>query len=124
MVQVAATPSTPWTTGQYVVLRNAHEIYWDGNSWESGRAPAPEIPGATGATAGTPGVFTPPGSTPPSGVMGMTFISANPTTRWLTGEYVVTGSGQETYWDGNSWESGRMPDFMQWGDPWDAQPWG
>jgi len=35
----AATPGTAWATGQYVVLGDGTEAYWDGDSWEAGRAP-------------------------------------------------------------------------------------
>lgn len=36
---VIASPLTAWTTGQYLVLGDDSEAYWDSNSWEPGRAP-------------------------------------------------------------------------------------
>jgi len=65
---------------------------------------------ATGATAGTPGTFTPGGSTPPADVAGMTGLTANPTTAWTTGQYVQTGTpggAGQAYWDGSAWVQGQ-----------------
>lgn len=65
---------------------------------------------ATGATAGTPGTWTPTGSTPPANAAGATSVTATPGTAWTTGQYVqgsTAGSGGEMYWDGDSWEAGR-----------------
>lgn len=33
------TPTTAWTTGQYVELRDGSHAYWDSDSWEVGEAP-------------------------------------------------------------------------------------
>jgi hypothetical protein len=66
---------------------------------------------ATGATAGTPGTWTPSGSVPPASVAALqsSSIVASPATAWTTGQFVQTGtagtSGQ-AYWDADSWESG------------------
>jgi hypothetical protein len=72
---------------------------------------APVVP-ATGATAGIPGTFTPPGSTPPANVAGMTGIVASPTTPWTTGQFVQTGTagaaGRAT-WTGSGWVGGVAP---------------
>jgi len=38
-----ASPTTAWTEGQYVVLGDASEAYWDGTTWVAGRAPAPGL---------------------------------------------------------------------------------
>jgi len=35
---ITATPATAWTTGDYVVLGDASEAYWDGAAWAVGRA--------------------------------------------------------------------------------------
>ncbi len=34
-----ATPGTAWTTGQYVVLENGTNAYWNGTAWVAGIAP-------------------------------------------------------------------------------------
>jgi len=65
---------------------------------------------ATGATAGTPGTWTPGGSTPPANNAGaMAGVVASPNTAWTTGQYVQTGTvgvpGQ-THWDGSGWVAG------------------
>lgn len=68
---------------------------------------------ATGATAGTPGTWTPSGSTPPANAAGATSdaVTANPTTAWTSGQYVqgsTAGSGGEMYWNGSAWTAGRV----------------
>lgn len=69
-------------------------------------------PEATGATAGTPGTWTPAGSTPPENAAGATAdgVTASPTSAWTTGQYVqgsTAGSGGEMYWNGTAWTAGR-----------------
>lgn len=69
---------------------------------------------ATGATAGTPGTWTPGGSTPPADVTALqgSTITATPTTAWTTGQYVQTGmSGTpgQAYWNGTAWTAGQAP---------------
>jgi hypothetical protein len=71
----------------------------------------PVIP-ATGATAGIPGTFTPPGSTPPANVAGMTGIVASPATPWTSGQFVQTltaGAAGRASWSGTNWVSGAAP---------------
>lgn len=67
---------------------------------------------ATGATAGTPGSFTPAGATPPANVAGLTGLAANPATAWTTGQYMQTatsGTAGQGYWDGAAWTAGKAP---------------
>src|SRR4051812_16203149 len=67
---------------------------------------------ATGATAGTPGTFTPAGSKPPATVAAMTGIIASPATPWTSGQYVQTGTAGasgRTSWSGTSWVGGAAP---------------
>ena len=67
---------------------------------------------ATGATAGSPGTWTPPGSTPPADATGATAVVADPTTAWTVGQYVqgsTAGAPGEMYWNGTSWVAGRAP---------------
>jgi hypothetical protein len=94
-----------WTTGQHVILRDGTYAYWDGDSWEEGSAPAPEID-ATGANAGSPGVFTPSGATPPATLADLSGITANPTTAWTAGQYVVLGNSTLAHWSGTAWVAG------------------
>jgi len=64
---------------------------------------------ATGATAGTPGTWTPSGSAPAASPAGMTGIVASPTSAWTTGQYVQTataGTGGRTFWNGTAWMAG------------------
>lgn len=64
---------------------------------------------ATGATAGTPGFFTPVGAEAPADLAAMSTVTANPATAWTTGQYVVLGDGSNAYWDGDSWVEGIAP---------------
>jgi hypothetical protein len=62
---------------------------------------------ATGATAGTPGSFTPDGSVVPANLAAMASVIATPTSAWTTGQHVVLGDASKTYWDGDSWNAGQ-----------------
>jgi hypothetical protein len=66
---------------------------------------------ATGATAGTPGSFTPAGAAAPASVAALTAstIVASPTTAWTTGQYVQTataGDPGKAHWNGTAWAAG------------------
>ena len=71
-------------------------------------------PPATGATAGTPGTWTPAGSTPPSNVANLiagtpNTVTASPTTAWTAGQYVQTqtpGTAGQAHWSGTAWVAG------------------
>ncbi|MFE3589405.1 hypothetical protein ACFXOY_18010 [Streptomyces niveus] len=63
-------------------------------------------PTATGATAGTPGVFTPSGSAAPYDLADLALVTASPATAWTTGQHVVLGDGSSASWDGDSWAEG------------------
>jgi hypothetical protein len=64
-------------------------------------------PNATGATAGTPGTWTPANAEAPDVFTAMDTITAAPATAWTTGQYVVLGDGSEANWQGAAWQSGR-----------------
>lgn len=84
--------------------------YWDESYPPSIYAP-PIIP-ATGATAGTPGSWTPAGSTPPSSVATIGAVVASPATPWTAGQYVQTGTAGTTgraSWSGTAWVGGAAP---------------
>jgi hypothetical protein len=65
---------------------------------------------ATGATAGTPGTWTPANSAPPATFPSLTSanpaIVASPLTPWTTGENVVLGDGSKVHWSGTAWIAG------------------
>lgn len=77
----------------------------------------PSILPATGATAGTPGTWTPAGRLPaPSPAMlaanNPVKVTASPATAWTTGQYVQTqtaGVGGRASWSGTAWVSGAAP---------------
>lgn len=64
-------------------------------------------PTATGATAGTPGTFTPATADTPNALALMTGVTASPATAWTTGQYVVLGDGSFAHWTGSAWASGK-----------------
>ena len=61
---------------------------------------------ATGATAGTPGTWTPDGSAPPANEAACTGLTADPATAWTAGQYVVCADNAQVHWDGAAWDSG------------------
>lgn len=63
---------------------------------------------ATGATAGTPGTWTPVDSYAPTTLAGTTGITASPTTAWTTGQYVVLGDNSKAHWSGTAWAAGPV----------------
>jgi hypothetical protein len=62
---------------------------------------------ATGATAGTPGTWTPDPAVRPSNFTEMDAIIATPTTAWTTGQYVVLADNSHAFWNGSTWQSGE-----------------
>lgn len=74
----------------------------------------PPVVPSTGATAGVPGTWTPPGSTPPATVAALiagtpNTVTASPATAWTVGQYVqtaTTGTTGRAHWTGTAWTSG------------------
>ncbi len=63
----------------------------------------------TGATAGTPGTWTPAGSSPPASVATIGNVTASPATAWTAGQYVQTataGAPGQAHWTGSAWAAG------------------
>ena len=73
-------------------------------TWPDGAAAA-----ATGATAGTPGSFTPSGATVPANLPALQGASpavvASPNTAWTSGQSVNLGTGS-AHWDGTAYAAG------------------
>lgn len=76
------------------------------NSWTYAITPLGTV-AATGATAGTPGEFTPAGSITPMGLSDLDTVTASPETAWTTGQYVPLGDTTHAYWDGDVWVEGE-----------------
>lgn len=76
----------------------------------------PVVP-ATGATAGIPGTWTPPGSTAPASVSALqagtpNVVTASPATAWTSGQFVqtrTTGAAGRATWTGSAWVGGAAP---------------
>jgi len=107
----ALTGQAAWGTNQYCTYRN-NTTYgqWNGSAWVAYTLPGPPAaPTApTGATAGSPGSWTPAGAYAP-----YTKASApapSPATAWATtGQYVQLNGGEQTYWNGTAWVTGKVP---------------
>lgn len=77
-----------------------------------GGAGGDNVPQATGATAGTPGTWTPSGSDPAPSPAEMAGVTASPATAWSAGQYVQTltaGTGGRVFWNGSAWTAGAAP---------------
>jgi hypothetical protein len=64
---------------------------------------------ATGATAGSPGSFTPGGSATPANLASLAGITPSPATAWTTGQRVVLADGSTASWNGSAWVAGAAP---------------
>lgn len=61
-----------------------------------------------GATAGTPGEFTPEGSTVPANITALRALDIGSGAAWDEGEYIVIGTGN-VHWAGSDWATGLAP---------------
>lgn len=79
------------------------------NATNSTAAAAALRPDATGATAGTPGTWTPPGTDVPFNLAAViaAAIVASPQTAWTNGQRVLTASAAAVHWDGLAWVAGN-----------------
>jgi hypothetical protein len=62
---------------------------------------------ATGATAGSPGFYTPSGATVPANLAALTGIAATPSAAWAVGQYVITADLLAAHWTGSAWAAGK-----------------
>ena len=84
-----------------------HDLFEGSPFWQFG----PAVPGAalqpTGATAGTPGTFTPTGAQAPATITALRNLGdLGQTTKWTTGQYIEYGNAQKAHWDGDAWATG------------------
>jgi hypothetical protein len=66
---------------------------------------------ATGATAGTPGSFTPSGASAPADLAALQAgsVTASPASAWTAGQYVDLGDASDAHWNGTAWATGIAP---------------
>ncbi|MFF4244304.1 hypothetical protein ACFYY2_07490 [Streptomyces sp. NPDC001822] len=81
-------------------------IAYSSNAWTYAITPLGGT-AATGATAGTPGTFTPSGSATPENLGAMVGVIASPATAWTTGQHVVLGDASKAFWTGSAWAAGQ-----------------
>jgi hypothetical protein len=93
---------------QYAVTDRglAETLYGIGFVTPVGWTPEPPPSVATGATAGTPGAWTPPGATAPADLAAMSGVTASPATPWTTGQYMALGDLSQASWNGTGWVAG------------------
>jgi len=84
--------------GSLLVCDFAYPTEW------SGFAPL-----ATGATAGTPGTWTPAGARARYNLADLAGVVANPATAWTTGKFMVLVDASHAYWNGTAWIAGNAP---------------
>jgi len=80
-------------------------VVYSTNTWTYAITPLGGIV-ATGATAGTPGSFTPSGADAPANLAAMSGITASPATAWTTGQNVVLDDGSLAHWTSSAWAAG------------------
>jgi hypothetical protein len=90
----------------------------DGVPWgQPGWAPGVVVFNATAAIAGAPGQWRPAGSVAPATVANLIAnapnpVIAQPSSKWLIGEYVQTltaGAPGQAHWSGSAWVAGTSP---------------
>lgn len=84
---------------------NVKPLTYSTNTWTYALTPLGGIV-ATGATAGTPGIFTPAGADSPASLSAMTGITASPSSAWTSGQYVLLDDASQAYWTGSAWAAG------------------
>jgi hypothetical protein len=119
-----------WDKGPYSVVRSVagapgpllEDIDPRDHLWMQLTTVAPPTPScngisvgikATGATAGTPGAWSPAPAYGPATFTLLTgaapAITASPNTAWTTGQYVVLEDGTFAHWNGTAWTAGKKP---------------
>lgn len=66
-------------------------------------------PDPTGATAGTPGTWTPTDAYPAANFAALSGITASPSSAWTSGQYMVLEDGSYAYWNSSAWVVGIAP---------------
>ncbi|MFY1620040.1 hypothetical protein [Micromonospora sp. WMMD736] len=85
---------------------NIKPLIYSTNEWTYAITPLGGVV-ATGATAGTPGTYTPAGADLPAALSAMTgVVTASPTTAWTSGQYVLLDDGSQVHWTGTAWATG------------------
>ena len=84
----------------------AETLYGIGFVTPVGWTPEPPPVAATGATAGTPGTWTPSGATAPADLAALSGVTASPATPWTTGQYMALGDSTHASWNGTGWVAG------------------
>ncbi|GLZ81409.1 hypothetical protein Afil01_62160 [Actinorhabdospora filicis] len=85
-------------------------VAYGSNSWTYALTPMGASTEATGATAGTPGSFTPADSLAPANLAELIAeVTASPASAWTTGQYVTLADNSRAHWTGTAWATGIAP---------------
>jgi hypothetical protein len=111
----AASAVNPWISG-YAIPQPFELIVGDAGTaaevavdWNLTAPPTVDTGtvAATGATAGTPGFYSPSGAQAPANLAALSGVTATPTAAWATGQYVITNDLLAAHWTGSAWASGK-----------------
>jgi hypothetical protein len=111
----AAGAANPWISG-YALPQPFPLLVGDAAAasecqvdWTLTAAPTVDLGSvaATGATAGTPGYYTPSGAGAPANLAALAGVTASPATAWATGQYVITADLMGNHWTGSAWAAGK-----------------
>jgi len=111
----APSAANPWISG-YVIPQPFDLIVGDAGStaevaidWNLTAPPTVDLGtvAATGATAGTPGFYSPSGAQAPANLAALTGVTATPATAWATGQFVITADMLANHWGGAAWAAGK-----------------
>ena len=85
-----------WSLGQYVVLGDGSEAYWDTTMFEQGRSRGVRTV-STVVTSGAPGTFN---NDVPATTAELNSLNIGTGAAWTPGQYVQASNGELSYWDG------------------------
>ena len=111
----APSAVNPWISG-YAIPQPFDLIVGDAGStaevaidWNLTAPPTVDLGAvaATGATAGTPGFYSPSGAQAPANLAALTGVTATPATAWATGQFVITADMLANHWSGAAWATGK-----------------
>ena len=95
-----------WSPGQHVFLGSGLSVYWDGTTFQPGKAPAAAPSPSTTVTEGAPGAFD---NDVPATIDALVALGIGSGPLWGVGSYVALGDGSLVYWNGSAFIPGKSP---------------
>jgi hypothetical protein len=111
----APSAANPWISGYCIpqpfdlILGDAGATAEVAIDWNLTAPPTVDLGSvaAVGATAGSPGYYTPSGAAAPANLAALTGVTASPSAAWATGQYVITADLLAAHWSGSAWVAGK-----------------